>query len=260
MAKTEQERLFKELTGEDFSKFYQKFYSRLVFNLNGITKDEHRAEDIATTAFLKALEKIDTYNEEKAQFSTWLFIIGRRMAFQSLKERANKYTISLDNEFDEEGTTLKDFLFDEESNDEFLFTLNNKKAEIIKREINNLKKPHREVIEMRELQNMQYKDIACAMGKDVEFKISIDDDGFCNFPTEISKIYSVKDVDHNEVEFELIKGEHFYEKIRISKGDYFIKGREPKNLSTIKSQIKSSREKLIKATEKEFRNLESSVV
>lgn len=256
MAKTEQEILFKELTGEEFSKFYQKFYSRLVFNLSGITKDEHKAEDIATTAFLKALEKIDSYNEEKAQFSTWLFIIGRRMAFQSLKDKANRQTLSLDNELDEEGTTLKDFLFDEESNDEFLFTLNNKKAEIIKREMNNLKKPYKDVIEMREIHKMQYKDIACAMGNDVEFKISIDDDGVYNFPIEISKVYSVKDVDNNEVEFELIRGEHFYEKIKITKGDYYVIGREPKNLSTIKSQIKNSREKLIKATKKEFYQLD----
>ena len=35
--------------------------------------------------------------------------------------------MSIDNELDDEGTTLKDFIQEEESNDEFLFALNNKK-------------------------------------------------------------------------------------------------------------------------------------
>ena len=82
---TEQEVLFKDITGEDFTRFYNKFYPRLVYNLNGITQDENLAEDMATEAFIKALQKIDQYNQDKALFSTWLFTIGRRLALQEIK-------------------------------------------------------------------------------------------------------------------------------------------------------------------------------
>lgn len=162
---TEQESLFKERTGESFSFYYEKFYPRLVYNINGITKDEHLAEDVATEAFIKAFEKIDQYEKGKAQFSTWLFTIARHLALQELKQ--GRKTMSIDTELDEEGTTLKDFIQEEDGNDEFLFNLNNKKAEILKKYIGDLKQPYKNVIEMREIKKMQYKDIADALGRNL---------------------------------------------------------------------------------------------
>jgi RNA polymerase sigma-70 factor (ECF subfamily) len=161
----EQELLFKERTGENLDFFYNKFYPRLVYNLNGITNDEHLAEDLATEAFIKAFEKIEQYEKGKAQFSTWLFTIGRHLALQELKQ--SRRTMSIDVELDEEGTTLKDFIQEEDDNDEFMHNLNQKKADIIKKYIGELKQPYRMVIEMREIQNMQYKDIAEALGRNL---------------------------------------------------------------------------------------------
>jgi len=252
---TEQELLFKERTGEEFSFFYEKFNPRLIYYINNITKDEHLAEDVATDAFIKAFEKIEQYEKDKAQFSTWLFTIGRHLALQELKQ--GRKTMSIDSELDDEGTTLKDFIQEDDNNDEFLFVLNNKKTEILKREIEKLKQPYRNVIEMREIQRMQYKEIACAMGKDVNFKLTIGDDATIDLPVEISKCYRVMDKYGNEVEFELIKGEQFYEQILIErKGTYEFFGREPKNLSTIKSQIRNSRNLLIESSKKEFSMLD----
>jgi RNA polymerase sigma-70 factor (ECF subfamily) len=162
---TEQENLFKERTGEEFSFFYEKFYPRLVYNINGITKDEHLAEDVATEAFIKAFEKIEQYEKGKAQFSTWLFTIGRHLALQELKN--SRKTMSIDSDLDDEGTTMKDFIQEEDTNDEFLFILNNKKSEVLKREIEKLKQPYKNVIEMREIKKMQYKDIAEALGRNL---------------------------------------------------------------------------------------------
>ena len=162
---SQQESLFKERTGENFSYFYEKFNPRLVYYINNITKDEHLAEDVATEAFIKAFEKIEQYEKGKAQFSTWLFTIGRHLALQELK--TSRKTMSIDTELDEEGTTMKDFIQEEEDHDEFLHTLNNKKAEILKKYIGELKQPYRNVIEMREIKKMQYKDIAEALGRNL---------------------------------------------------------------------------------------------
>jgi len=162
---SQQELLFKERTGESFAFFYEKFYPRLVYNINGITQDEYLAEDVATEAFIKAFEKIEQYEKGKAQFSTWLFTIARHLALQELKQV--RRTMSIDNELDEEGTTMKDFIQEEEDNDEFLHRLNNKKAEIMLQEIQKLKEPTRTVIEMREIKKMQYKDIAETLGRNL---------------------------------------------------------------------------------------------
>jgi RNA polymerase sigma factor (sigma-70 family) len=153
----EQEKLFKERTGKDFSFFYNKYYPKLIYYTSRMCNDQQKAEDISTDSFLIAFEKIDKYEKEKSQFSTWLFTIAKNLMLQDIKN--SKKTMSLDIEIDEEGTTMKDFIQEEES-EEYLHELTGKKADIMKRQIATLKEPYRKVIEMREIKKMQYKDIA----------------------------------------------------------------------------------------------------
>lgn len=160
----EQEKIFTERTGKDFSFFYKKYFPKLIYYTNQMCKDPQKAEDISTESFLIAFEKIEKYDKEKSQFSTWLFTIARNLMLQDIK--TSKKTMSLDIEIDEEGTTMKDFLQEEES-EEYLYDLSSKKAEIMKRHISNLKEPYRSVIEMREIQKMAYKDIADKLGKNL---------------------------------------------------------------------------------------------
>jgi RNA polymerase sigma-70 factor (ECF subfamily) len=153
----EQEQLFRERTGKDFSFFYTKYYPKLIYYTARMCNDQQRAEDISTDSFLIAFEKIEKYEKEKAQFSTWLFTIAKNLMLQDIKN--SKKTMSLDVEIDEEGTTMKDFIQEEES-EEYLHNLVSQKSDIMKRHIRNLKEPYRRVIEMREIKKMQYKDIA----------------------------------------------------------------------------------------------------
>jgi RNA polymerase sigma-70 factor (ECF subfamily) len=53
----------------NFRPVYQFIYYRV----------QHRetAEDLTTTAFLKALERFDSFDEAKASFRTWIFSIAR---------------------------------------------------------------------------------------------------------------------------------------------------------------------------------------
>jgi RNA polymerase sigma-70 factor (ECF subfamily) len=153
----EQEKLFRERTGKDFSFFYTKYYPKLIYYTSRMCNDPQKAEDISTDSFLIAFEKIDKYEKEKSQFSTWLFTIAKNLMLQDIKN--SKKTMSLDVEIDEEGTTMKDFIQEEES-EEYLHELTGKKAEIMRRQIATLKEPYRKVIEMREIKKMQYKDIA----------------------------------------------------------------------------------------------------
>lgn len=154
---SEQEKIFRERTGKDFSSLYTKYYPKLVYFTAKITNDPQKAEDISTDSFMAAFEKIEKYEKEKSQFSTWLFTIAKNLALQDLKNE--KKTMSLDIEFDDEGTTMKDFIQEDEG-DNFMHEVHAKKADIMKKHIQNLKNPYRDVIEMRELKRMSYKDIS----------------------------------------------------------------------------------------------------
>lgn len=155
---SEQEKMFIEKTGKDFTTLYKKYYPKLVyFTSKMCDNDIQKAEDISTNSFWVAFEKIDRYERDKSQFSTWLFTIAKNLALQDIKN--SKKTISLDIEFDEEGTTMKDFI-QEEDNDINIYEAIEKKAEIMKKHISKLRNPYKRVIEMREIEKMSYKDIS----------------------------------------------------------------------------------------------------
>ena len=161
---SDHESYFKERTGNDFTFFYKKYYPKLIYYTSKMCGDQQKAEDITIESFMTAFEKIDKYEREKAQFSTWLFTIARNILLQDIK--SSKKTISIDTEYDEEGTTLKDFI-QEETNDTHIQDVNQRKAEIMKEHISNLKDPYKRVIEMREIKKMAYKDIADELGKNL---------------------------------------------------------------------------------------------
>jgi RNA polymerase sigma-70 factor (ECF subfamily) len=161
---TEQEKVFVERTGKDFSTLYKKYYPKLIYFTSKMCNDAQTAEDISTDSFMTAFEKIDKYEKDKAQFSTWLFTIAKNLALQNIKN--SKKTISLDVEYDEEGTTMKDFIQEEDSDNQ-IHAVKEMKAEIMKDCISRLKEPYRSVIEMREIKRMSYKDISDKLGKNL---------------------------------------------------------------------------------------------
>lgn len=121
---SDQEKVFRERTGKDFSSLYKKYYPKLIYFTNKMCNDPQKAEDISTDSFMIAFEKIDKYEKEKSQFSTWLFTIAKNLVLQDIKNE--KKTVSLDIELDEEGTTMKDFIPEEEG-DENMHELSSKK-------------------------------------------------------------------------------------------------------------------------------------
>ena len=158
----EQEKIFIERTGNDFEFFYEKYYSKLIYYTTRMCNNRQQSEDITVDSFMTAFEKIDKYEREKSQFSTWLFTIARNLMLQEMKN--SKKHISIDMELDEEGTTIKDFIPEEINNDEKKYDMAVKKAEIMKSRIKKLKGPYREVMEMREIKKMSYKEIADDLG------------------------------------------------------------------------------------------------
>ena len=162
---SDHEKLFVEKTGKDFSTLYKKYYPKLIYYTSKMCNDPQKTEDIATDSFMTAFEKIEKYDDEKAQFSTWLFTIAKNLALQAIKN--DKKSVSLDVEYDDEGTTMKDFIPQDFQNEIEVFESNDLKAEIMKKHISQLKEPYRSVIEMREIKKMSYKDISDVLCKNL---------------------------------------------------------------------------------------------
>ena len=163
---SDKEIIFKQKTGKDFTTLYQKYYPKLIYFTKKICNDEQKAEDISTDSFMTALDKIDMYDSERSQFSTWLFTIARNLTLQELK--TSKKSISMDIEFDDEGTTMKDFINTADDVDsEQVYDVFSKKAEIMKKYMSQLKEPYKTVIEMREIKKMAYQDIADELGRNL---------------------------------------------------------------------------------------------
>ena len=138
----------------------KKYYPKLIYYTSKMCNDPQKTEDIATDSFLTAFEKINKYEMEKAQFSTWLFTIAKNLALQAIKN--DKKSVSLDTEYDDEGTTMKDFISEHHSdyNNHELYDSNEIKANILINHIGKLKEPYRRVIEMREIKKMSYQEIS----------------------------------------------------------------------------------------------------
>lgn len=280
----EQEKIFLEKTGKDFSTLYKKYYPKLIYFTSKMCNDSQKAEDISTDSFLTAFDKIDKYEKDKAQFSTWLFTIAKNLALQSIKN--DKKSISLDIEYDEEGTTMKDFIQEEES-DLSIQNASDKKAEIMKSHISTLKEPYKSVIEMREIKRMSYKEISnklpvhlfeLTMKKIEKLKESNK-----NTNSEIQKLkrhttsliegISKKLEDgllcaddantfSNALnELKCLKQESFWDLTDVNM-NFLMSNVKPHfskiemNLSTVKSMIRNGRSILIKETEDEFRNID----
>ena len=163
----EHEKFFIERTGKDFTELYKKYYPKLIYYTSKMCNDPQKTEDIVTDSFLTAFEKINKYEREKAQFSTWLFTIAKNLALQSIKN--DKKSVSLDTEYDNEGTTMKDFISEkcDDYNNHQLYDSNEIKSKIIISHINKLKEPYRKVIEMREIQKMSYQEISDVLGENL---------------------------------------------------------------------------------------------
>ncbi len=151
------EKIFQERTGKKFNFYFAKYRDKLIWYLMKMCNDEIEAEEIADEAFVKAFFEIEKYDNEKSQFSTWLFTIARNIMIQKIKSDAKFESIHEDHE----GATIGDFLQAEDNSDnEDKERILARKVQLIKNEIANLPEKYSVVLIMREIDGMHYDEIA----------------------------------------------------------------------------------------------------
>ena len=81
------ENYLKYLSGDDsgMADLVREYRDGLVLYLNGIVRDTAAAEDIAEDTFFKLMTKKPRYKEDAASFRTWLYGMGRNIAYDKLR-------------------------------------------------------------------------------------------------------------------------------------------------------------------------------
>lgn len=161
--KNKYEHLFEVKTGINFQRFYANQFNKLSWFLSKYTNDLDKAQDFANEAFIQGLEKIDTYNPEKAKIHTWIYRIGENIVRKNYKDEQRMATVSFDKTNKDDLNLLNIFSDKTDNTEELRNSMYVKKAEILKEVIYNLPdkyEKYKTVLIMREIEEMQYKDIS----------------------------------------------------------------------------------------------------
>jgi len=126
-----------------------------------IVYDRALAEDIAQTAFVKVVEKIQQFDAERA-FAPWLFRIVVNDAIKLAKKQ--KRTISLEEQLDEPTTKLANWLTDSNPKPEQILEHQEMRGIILKA-MQSLTPEQRAVIVMRYFLEMSEADMSAKMDR-----------------------------------------------------------------------------------------------
>jgi len=121
------------------------------------------AAELTQEAFVKVIESINKF-QGKSSFYTWLFRIAVNLTLNHCQRTSRTATRSLDSEESgQEGAAkqyLKDFLSDESAADPAVLAQSRELCELAKQSLLKLDEPQRAVIVLRDIEGMNYNDIA----------------------------------------------------------------------------------------------------
>ena len=78
-----------QITDFEKEKLYRDFHTKVLGYMHSKLTNSHTAEDLTEDVFVKVYEKIDSFDEAKASFSTWIYTIARNTLidyFRTMKQ------------------------------------------------------------------------------------------------------------------------------------------------------------------------------
>ncbi len=136
---------------DQYGQLVERYRVGLIIHCDRLLGDRDEAEDVAQKAFIKAYEKLDSFESDKARYSTWLYRIATNMCLDALK--ASKRILPGDMEATAGAEALDAALMHDETIRE------------VRTAVLNLMPPeHRRVIEAYYWDGMSYRQIADEMG------------------------------------------------------------------------------------------------
>jgi RNA polymerase sigma-70 factor, ECF subfamily len=141
-------------------------YNRRIYNVcYRFTGSADSAEDLAQEVFIKMYRTLDSYAPDKGAFTTWIMTMTRNLLVDHYrKAKQDRVTDSLDAGIteDEDAVPLSDRIEDQgPSADDRI--QRRETQEMVQKAIQKLSPELREAVILRDLQDMDYKEIAVAL-------------------------------------------------------------------------------------------------
>lgn len=147
---------FKEGNNKAFDEIVYRYKDRLVNFLFRYTGNKDDSEDLAQDAFIKLYRSKHLY-QEIAKFSTWFYTIAINIAKTFKKKRGKLSTLSI-SDYDQDSEKDFDLPANTIEPDEYANAVI--ENYYIQKAINSLDDTYREAIVLRDIQDLDYEEIA----------------------------------------------------------------------------------------------------
>jgi RNA polymerase sigma-70 factor, ECF subfamily len=133
-----------------FGELYEKYYRRVFSYCYRLLQNRDAVEDIVQSAFVRALESARSL-EKPELFYYWLFTIARNEVYSSLRKGRNTATVGLEDEVWNSDTPHEQYVRKET-------------ASLVESALDRLKPEYREVLVLRQFEQLTYAEIAAITG------------------------------------------------------------------------------------------------
>ncbi len=158
-------------TGDDaaFEEIMQRYHAKIFTLANNLLRNTADAEEIAQDTFIRAHRGLENFRGDSS-LATWLYRIALNLArnrYWYFFRRRRQDTISLERPIGEENdSTFSDFIASE-SHTPVQETVTQEFSDLVAACMEKLDPRHREILNMRNVLNLPYDDIARAVGINV---------------------------------------------------------------------------------------------
>ena len=138
-----------------FAQLYDKHVVRIYRHIYYLVNDAREAEDLTAQTFLKAWEAIDRYKERGAPFVAWLLRIAHNLTVSFLRSKRDH-------------SVLDEAYVDQKQNrnpEEALERSSDEKS--VREAVLRLREEQRQVIMLRFVEELDYREVAAVIGKSV---------------------------------------------------------------------------------------------
>ena len=145
---------------EDIVRRYQRRIYNICYRFAGSAED---ADDLTQEVFIKMYRTLDSYDVERGAFTTWVTTITRNLLVDHFRKgKHDRLTDSLDAtpSHDEEGRTLREQIEDRSQISPDEQVRSREAGEAVHEALQKLSPELREAVILRDLQDMDYKEIA----------------------------------------------------------------------------------------------------
>ncbi|MCI0694551.1 sigma-70 family RNA polymerase sigma factor [candidate division KSB1 bacterium] len=139
-----------------FGVLVEKYKQRAYYTALGLVGTHEDALDISQEAFVRAYRSVAKFQPHKSGFFTWYYKILRNLCSNFLRDRA-KHARPF-SEIDKSKKFLSEII--DENYDPTVIAERNELKDAVWRAISSLNAPEREIIMLRDFQEMSYKEIA----------------------------------------------------------------------------------------------------